>query len=564
MAQNKYLNGLDFDNIHSVEKAYKRFLNRTIKNVEELDSWIKSYSELEDEILEVINKDFSAFQAYNDDMKIKNKFNRDVEKLMPIVKKYSAEINKFIYNNEFTKELNSDIYAHFLESVNNSINIFRNENIILEIEEDKICTEYSSILGDFIIHWNGNKRTLPQMYVYLENSNRDLRENAWEYMQSEKLKKADEIDDLMNRLIKIRHQKALNSGFNNFRDYAFRKYERFSYTPEDCFELHDSILEYVVPLKVEIEKKHKLALNVDVYRPWDAYASTEDENSLRPFDNIEELIDGTIRIFKKIDKEFAAHIGEIKSHGFLDIESRKGKSSGLFCKNLPISRLSYIFMNTTGTQQDLISLIHECGHAIHNMLSGNLELSKYKQLNMESAEFAALSMELLTMDKWDEFYKNKNELKHAKRKELEDILKFIPWTIGIDKFQHWMYLNPEHTPRERNAKFAEIAKEFYCPFSDWSSYENELENKWKFQSHIFIAPFFYIEYSISLIAAIQLWKNYKESPKVTLQNYKNALSLGNSKPLAEIYKTAGIKFDFSADTIKELTQFLWVELDKLS
>jgi oligoendopeptidase F len=313
----------------------------------------------------------------------------------------------------------------------------------------------------------------------------------------------------------------------------------------------------------KIERKHQEELNIDTYRPWDVAGVAEGKLPLKPFEKVEQLISGTETMLHKLDPKFASLISEMNKRGMLDLENRKGKSPGGFCSDLPVSNLSFIFMNATGSQSDLTTLVHEMGHCIHNMYKQDITLAEYKDTPMESAELASMTMELFSMHLWDEFYQNKEELKRAKREQLEGIIKFLPHGVVIDQFQHWMYENPTHTKAERNAKFYDLAKQFFANNIDFSGFEDALANRWLMTLHIFEVPFYYIEYVIAQLGAVQMYKQYKENPDKAISNYKEALSLGKSKSLPEVYEAAGIKFDFSAEMVKDLMTFITEELEAL-
>ena len=547
---------------NTLEQCFNSILNQNVGTVIELELWLSTLDKIMDIVNERINRDYCKFQCHNNDEIIKQRFDYDQEKVLPIVKRYEAKFNKFFYESAFRKELSSE-YDVLVKKKINAIELFRQENIGLEIKEDKLTTDYCTITGSMSVHWNGEEKTIPQMAVYMKDSNRKIREKAWKLVQNRKLENVKELDEIMDKLVKIRNEKAINANMENYRDYMFKSLERFDYTPKDCFTFHEAVLKYVVPISVKIEKKHMKNLKLGSYRPWDMEAVPEGEIPLRPYENIDELINGVINIFGKTDSFFMETLKAMKESGTLDLESRKSKSPGGFCTYYPVSKIPYIFMNSAQAHNDIVTLTHEGGHSVHSMLCSEIKISDYRETPSESAELASMSMELICMDKWDEFYKNEEDLKRAKRNQLEGIIKFLPWGITVDRFQHWIYLNPESSLEERNCKFSEIAKQFVYSFVDWTGYEEDLKHRWKAQLHIYEVPFYYIEYAIAQLGALQVWRQYKLNPKKAIENYKKALSLGCSVPLGEVYKAAGISFDFSEKMIKELMEFTWNELEKL-
>ena len=559
----EFKNAMGLEKIEdTLKQCFKFVLNQNVETAMGLELWLLNLDEIMDIVSERLDRDYCEFQCHNNDEIIKQRFEYDQEKVSPIVKKYEAKFNKFFYENPFRKELSSK-YDILVKKKVNAIELFREENILLEIEEDKIATEYYTITGAMSVLWKGEEKTLPQMAVYMKDCDRNIREKAWKLVQSRRLQDAKKLDEIMDKLVEIRNKKAINANTKNYRDYMFKSLERFDYTPEDCFTFHEAVLKYVVPISVKIQKKHMKNLKLTSYRPWDMEAVPKGEKPLKPYENIDELINGVINIFGKTDSFFMETLKAMKESGTLDLESRKSKSPGGFCTYYPVSKMPYIFMNSAKSHSDLVTLTHEGGHSVHSMLCSEMKIADYREVPSESAELASMSMELICMDKWDEFYKNEEDLKRAKREQLEDIIKFLPWGITVDRFQHWIYLNPESSDKERNSKFAEIAKQFVYSFVDFTGYEENLKHIWKAQLHIYEVPFYYIEYAIAQLGALQVWRQYKLNPKNAIENYKKALSLGCSVPLREVYKVAGISFDFSEKIIKELMEFTWNELEKL-
>jgi oligoendopeptidase F len=550
------------DKHEQLEQCFKTLLNTKVDSAADLEKWLLDLNTIQDEIREVLSRNYANFQCHNDDEEIKTRFTYDQEVLSPLLKKYQDQFDKFFYNNEFRKNLSSE-YDILVEKTVNAIELFREENVALEIEEDKLSTEYYDITGKMTVTWEGEEKTLPQMAIYLKDADRTIREKAWKLIQEKRLQDTVALDDIMDKLVAIRHKKALNAGLSDYRAYKFKDLERFSYTPEDCIEFHESVLKFVVPLSVKIQKEHQQELQVDMYRPWDMDAVPKNQLPLKPYSTIEELIDGVIRMFEKTDKFFSDTLKRMKNENTLDLKSRKAKSPGGFCDYFPVSKIPFIFMNGAESHGDVVTLAHEGGHSVHNMLCADMKISDYRDTPSESAELASMSMELITMDKWDEFYKNEEDFKRAKRDQLKGIIKFLPWGITVDKFQHWIYLNPQATSDERNDKFTEIAKEYTYAAVDFTGFEDVLKHRWKNQLHIYEVPFYYIEYAIAQLGALQVWKNYKENPGKAIEAYKNALSLGCSKPLTEVYAAAGIRFDFSEEIIKDLMDFVSKELENL-
>jgi len=365
------------------------------------------------------------------------------------------------------------------------------------------------------------------------------------------------------KLIGLRHQVAKNAGFDNFRDYMFEALGRFDYAPADCFQFHESVMQEVVPLLNDLAGQRKHKLGIAELRPWDKAVDTSGKPALKAFDNSQQLIEKSILCFDKISGFLGNCLQTMKQMEHLDLESRQGKAPGGY--NYPLSEtgVPFIFMNATSTLRDVVTMMHEGGHAVHSFLTHDLELSDFKHTPSEVAELASMSMELISMDYWHIFFPNKDDLKRAKKDHLSQIIETLPWVATIDKFQHWIYENPSHTVQQRIDKWLEIYKAFSDSVTDWSGLEKYRELLWQKQLHLYEVPFYYIEYGFAQLGAIALWKRYKENPEAGLAGYLAALKLGFTKPIPEIYKAAGISFNFNKEYIKSLMQFVKEEMEKL-
>jgi oligoendopeptidase F len=377
------------------------------------------------------------------------------------------------------------------------------------------------------------------------------------------LKDKDTLDELYSKLISLRHKVAVNAGFKNFRDFQFKAYGRFDYTPKDCFDFHESIAGEVVPVLNEFAEERKATMKLSELRPWDKAVDAEGREPLKAFTDGKDLTEKSINVFKKLDPYLGNCLEVMKQMGHLDLESRKGKAPGGY--NYPLAEIGvpFIFMNATSTMRDMTTIMHEGGHAVHNFLTMNLELNDFKSPPMEVAELASMSMELISMDEWQTFFPNEKELKRAKRDQLEDIIETLPWVATIDKLQHWIYENPEHSLSERKKNWNSIFDQFADSVTDWSGLQEGKDYLWQKQLHLYEVPFYYIEYGMAQLGAVAVWRNFKKNKQQGLKNYQDALRLGNMTTIPEIYKAAGIKFDFSRAYIRELMSFVKDELAKV-
>ncbi|HDR3343560.1 TPA: M3 family oligoendopeptidase [Bacillus cereus] len=559
----QHVNTIDISNVLQLEKTLSTLLNKMISSKLDLENWLKEQSKVIWDIEEQLRSHYIAFQCNTDDEEIKDTFEHDQQFVKPLLKRYQNLLDNKYLESPFRMELDSNVYGLLDAKIKNAQKLFCEENIELEIKEDKLVTEYFEITGGLSGIWDGEEKTITELQSYLQDSYRDTRKKAKTIISEQFLSVEKELQNILNQLIEIRHQKAKNIQLENYRDYMFKKYERFDYSAIDCYELAESIRKYVVPLKDKIllEKKDKLQL--DTLRPWDVSAVTPDQKVLKPIANENDLIEKSTHIFNKLDVEFSALLNRMYKHNCLDLTSRKGKAAGGFCEYLPASQLSYIFMNLNYTQDDIVTFIHEMGHSIHNELIKPLKLRQYIEIPAETAELASMTMELFSLNYWDTFYTDKKDLKQAKINFFKDVISYLPIMLIVDQFQHWLYENPSHTSEERNEKYLQLQKHYQSSVIHIDGYENWIATSWLPVLHIFEVPFYYIEYAIAQLGALQMYKQYKEDPKQALENYKKALSLGSSQSIKEVYDAAGIRFDFSGETIKELMLFVEKELELL-
>ncbi|ARO62047.1 MULTISPECIES: M3 family oligoendopeptidase [Bacillus] len=557
------VNTIDISNVLQLEKTLSTLLNKMISSKLDLENWLKEQSKVIWDIEEQLRSHYIAFQCNTDDEEIKDTFEHDQQFVKPLLKRYQNLLDNKYLESPFRMELDSNVYGLLDTKIKNAQKLFCEENIELEIKEDKLITEYFEITGGLSGIWDEEEKTITELQSYLQDSNRDTRKKAKTIISEQFLSVEKELQNILNQLIEIRHQKAKNIQLENYRDYMFKKYERFDYSAKDCYELAESIRKYVVPLKDKILLEKKDKLQIDTLRPWDVSAVTPDQKVLKPIANENDLIEKSTHIFNKLDVEFSALLNRMYKHNCLDLTSRKGKAAGGFCEYLPASQLSYIFMNLNYTQDDIVTFIHEMGHSIHNELIKPLKLRQYIEIPAETAELASMTMELFSLNYWDTFYTDKKDLKQAKINFFKDVISYLPIMLIVDQFQHWLYENPSHTSEERNEKYLQLQKHYQSSVIHIDGYENWIATSWLPVLHIFEVPFYYIEYAIAQLGALQMYKQYKEDPKQALENYKKALSLGSSQSIKEVYDAAGIRFDFSGETIKELMLFVEKELELL-
>lgn len=548
----------------TLEPFYKELLDRPINSVEELEKWLRDKSELEAALEEDFAWRYIRMTCDTTSEELLQKFQYFATEIEPKIAPFSNELNKKLVASAYVDQLDGEKYFIFLRAVKKALELFREENIPVQTEIQVEQQKYQSTTGAMSVHIDDKEFTLEQASVFLKGTDRAKRQEVWEKITSRRLQDKEKLNELFDHLRKLRHTVATNAGFENFRDYMFQALGRFDYTPQDCYAFHAAIETEIVPILRTQAEKRRVALGLPALKPWDMDVDISGKPALKPFQNGEDLIEKSIQCFSNINRYLGERLEIMKDNGLFDVESRKGKAPGGYNYPLAETGAPFIFMNSANTFRDLTTMVHEGGHAVHTFLTADLELNDFKHCPSEVAELASMSMELISMDNWNVYFDNEEDLKRAKRDQLVDVLKTLPWVAVVDQFQHWIYTNPDHTDADRTTAWIEIFEPFGANFADWSEHREALANLWQKQLHIFEVPFYYIEYGMAQLGAIAVWKNYKENPEKGLQQYLNALKLGYTKTIKEIYETAGIKFDFSAAYVKELAEFVKAELDKLN
>jgi oligoendopeptidase F len=547
----------------NLSPIFEELQHRNIANAAELEQWLRDKSELEAALEENFAWRYIKMSCDTANEQLVADFQYFATEIEPKIAPIANELNKKLVESKYVDELDQQKYFVYLRAVRKALELFREENIPLFTELQVKQQKYQGITGAMSVEINGQEYTLEQAGNFLKDTDRSIRQNAWETIQKRRLADKDELNILFDELVKLRHQVALNAGFENYRDYMFQALGRFDYTPKDCYKFAEAIETEIVPILREQAQQRKEALGLDTLRPWDLEVSTTGKPALKPFQNGNDLIDKSIACFNQIHPSLGEKLAFMKANNLFDVESRKGKAPGGYNYPLAETGAPFIFMNSANSLRDLTTMVHEGGHAIHTFLTANLELNDFKHCPSEVAELASMSMELISMDQWKVYFDKEEDLIRAKKEQLIDVLKTLPWVAVIDQFQHWIYTNPDHNAADREEAFKQIYTRFGAGFADWTDLEQQFGNVWQKQLHLFEVPFYYIEYAIAQLGAIAVWKNYKENPQKGLQQYLDALSLGYTKPMNEIYETAGIKFDFSADYIQELAAFVKSEFEKL-
>lgn len=533
----------------------------TSSTAENLEQVILNWEELSAAIAEEGSKRYIAMTCQTEDKDAEKAYLEFVEKIEPEEKKCNFLLSKKLTKHPQCKDLKNQRYEVFLRDTALQVELFRSENVTLETETSKLGQKYQKIIGGLTVHFEGKEQTLIQMSRHLEGTERNYRQKAWELVANRRLEESEKIDSHIDDLAKLRNQMSENAGFSNYRDYAHKRLGRFDYSPDDCISFQNAIEEEMVPLLRELQDERIQELNINELKPWDTATDPKGRPPLEPFEKVSDLIECSQSIFNQVDGNLSDWFQTMQDLDLLDLANRKGKAPGGYQCSLDESRLPFIFMNSVGVQRDVETLLHEAGHAFHSMASQNESLHSYRHAPIEFCEVASMAMELLGSEFLEEFY-NSEEARRARINHLEGIVFVFPWIATVDAFQHWLYLNPDHSIEDRDKAWSNLIDRFGGNV-DWTHYELAKAKLWHKQLHIFLHPFYYVEYGIAQLGALQVWANYKNNKSKALNDYKAALALGGSKPLPELFKRCNIQFDLSRDTVAPMADLLRKELKAL-
>jgi oligoendopeptidase F len=535
----------------SLEKLFAQLQNREIDSVAALEAWLADESELNSAIFEESSLRYVRNTSQTDNPEYEKAYLEFLEQLEPKIKLSNSELDRKYVSTPSRAEL-SGFYLLLNRKRENRVSMFRQENVELEKEDSKLAQRYDKIAAAMTVTYQGEEMTLQQMGRFQEVTDRQVRRESWELSEERRLKDAEQLNQIYDDMVGIRHRMAKNAGFDNFRDYIFRKKERFDYTPEDCYRFHEAVEKQFVPLTRDLDRKRRERLALDVLRPWDLLVDQRSRPPLRPFGNADELVQGCERVFGKIDPSLERHFAQMKALNLFDLDSRRGKAPGGYMLEFAVARLPFIFMNSVGRDSDVRVLLHESGHSFHTFMTRDKDfplLYRPGSMPTEFAEVASTAMELIGGEHLDGTFYGPEDAARSNYEELETHVRLFGWIATIDAFQHWVYTHPGHTREEREDEWAKTFNRF-SGLESYEGYEAQLRNRWQKQLHLFEVPFYYIEYGIAGLGALGLWVRYRKEPKETIAAYKYALSLGGSKPLPELFQAAGLPWDFGPRTVE--------------
>ncbi|MCG3126907.1 MAG: hypothetical protein CHACPFDD_01762 [Phycisphaerae bacterium] len=541
------------------EPHYRELSERAIDSADGLDRWLRDWSELDAVFDEEGAARYIQYTCQTDDPQRERRYLDYVEHLKPRREPWLDRLRRRFAEHAVRFPLPPKRYEVLTRKLRNAIELFRVDNVPLLTEDDKLSQQYQKLTAAMTCTYHGQEHTIQQLGRYLEEPDRAVREEAWRLASDRYLADADALNRLYDDMVALRHQVGRNAGFADYREYMFRRLERFDYTPDDCLRFHDAIERVVVPAAAQLAEQRRRKLNVPRLRPWDLDVDPEGRAPLRPFETDQQLSAGCARIFHRVTPEFGRIFDTLRTQQLLDLGSRKGKAPGGYQLTYHERRMPFIFMNAVGTEDDVGTLLHEGGHAFHTWSCRNEPLLPYRTYPMEIAEVASMGMECLAHPHLEEFYGP--DAGRARRRHLTDILNFFPWMARVDAFQHYVYTHVSHSVDRRLDEWQTLTRRF-APFVDWSGLESYDRNSWHRKLHFFEVPFYYVEYGIAQLGALQVWLNARQDYAQAVAMYRATLALGGSRPLPELFATAGLRFDFSEATLRPCIDAVMEEISR--
>jgi oligoendopeptidase F len=551
--------GEDLTTWDRIEPWYRRLLDRPIESASALEDWLIDAGELGSAVSQVGVERYIAMTCQTDDPAREKAHLEWVTQIEPRLKPLWNEARDRYLQSPFRKDLPPDRYHVFDRVQANRSELYREANIPRESQLAELEQQYQKIIGAQIVQFRDKEYTPSQMAPFLEETDRETRREAWEVVARRRLQDRDALDDLFDRMRQLRADVASEAGFASYTDYAYRSRERFDYGVEDATKFQDAIEATVMPLARALHARRKAQLGLDSLRPWDLSVDPLNRPPLRPFDDADTFAVRTEDVFRAVDPDLGDQFAYMRTHGLLDLANRKGKAPGGYQTALEADRLPFIFMNAVGLDGDVRTLLHEGGHAFHSLAARREPLAAYRDAPIEFCEVASMAMELLGARDTTVFY-NEDDADRSYRQLLEGIILIFPWIATVDAFQHWVYAHPNHDRQERRDAWVGLMNRFGGSV-DWSGFEDVRASSWHRQLHIFLYPFYYIEYGIAQLGALGVWRRSRTDRKGAIASYREALALGGSRPLPDLFRAAGLEFDFSERTLGPLMAEVASELD---
>lgn len=544
---------------------------------ENVAGWLAQWSQLDNLVVEVNGRLRLAFDKDTTDAQAEGRYFDFLENVMPPAKEKRQELKKKLLQSDNALERMDGLgMATPMRKMRAEAELFRKENLQLSVELDKLGSRYQKIVGSQTVQWEGEELTIPQLRPHLNNPDRSVREQVWRLAHERRLADRSALNGLWQEMLPLRRKMARNAGCDDFREFQWKEYHRFDYTPADAQMFHEAIAEICVPAATRIFKRHRRRLGLATLRPWDLSdgehsipVNGPDAPLLIPYEDADEFLAKSGALFQQVDPQLGAHFQTMVSEELLDVENRAGKAPGGYCTYFPAAKRPFIFMNAVGLHDDVQTMMHEAGHAFHAFAAGDLPYRPQRFSPMEFNEVASMAMELLAAPYLagngdaPAFY-GPEDAARARLEHLEEMILFWPYMAVVDAFQHWAYTHADEAtdPNACDAQWSELWAHF-LPGIDWSGLDDFVATGWHRKLHIFEVPFYYVEYGIAALGAGQVWMNAQQDQAQALARYREALALGGTAPLPELFAKAGARFAFDGEAVGEVVSFLEGKIDEL-
>ena len=559
---------LDPDQWSQLEPLYAALHERELDTMEQLEGFLRDFSELTSVVAEHGSRRMIDHSRHTDDEALEKAYLHVVTELQPKIQPWGDKLQRrFLGSPALPELLEQRPELKLIEREwRNDVELFREANVPISAELKTLASEYDKLIGAMLVAYDGREQTLQQLARYQQEPDRGVREETWRLSADRRVRDREPIESIFEKQLDLRATMAKNADHPNFLSYSWKDRGRFDYTPEDCHAFHDAIERVVVPRLKALDEQRREALGVEKLRPWDTSVDLKGRPRLQPFpaDDPEELRTDTREALERVSPGLGSMFDRLKPDRNLDLVSRPGKRAGGYQSALAESGEPFIFMNAAGVHSDVVTLLHEAGHAFHFLWSFESQpLIFLRHPPMEFCEVASMSMELAALPFYDAFYDDPADADRGRRDQLERSVRILPWIATIDAFQHWLYTHEGHTRDERRDAWLSTLDRFSTGVADWTGLEETRETMWHRQLHLFHLPFYYIEYGIAQLGALGLWQRRRDDPEAAMADYKQALQLGSSRPLPELFEAAGLPFDFSRERVEPLVEDLAAELDRL-
>lgn len=543
-----------------VQPWFQRLGDWEIEEVSELLSWFAAVNELQSVLQEELGWRYIRMTCQTDNSAAAQAYKDYLEQIAPNVLPWEHQLQEKLLAAPSHQELDPERFRIILRACENQVTLFRTDNVPLFSQIGVTAQQYSTRVGAMTVLLDGQTLTLPQAAKYLEDPDRSLRETAWHRIAERRQQEAIELDNLFEELLTLRQQLAQNAGFETYTDFRFRELGRFDFGRAECLAFHRAIEEAVVPFVDSLHRLRARQLGVDTLRPWDLAVDYRGSDPLLPFATADELLAKATSLLSDLHPVIGDSLPTLARMGHLDLASRVGKAPGGYNYPLHETGVPFIFMNAVGTQRDLTTLIHEAGHALHSLLTRELPYVQDRDTPSEVAELASMSLELLSMEGWSRFYPDPVQERRAQLQQIVETISLLPWIATVDAFQFWLYDHPGHTQAQRKAAWLDTYRRFRGSIVDYSGLEAHEAYHWQRQLHLYEVPFYYIEYGIAQLGALQVWRNYLADRSAGVEGYLRALRLGYTVPVQEVYAAAQISFDFGSGMLTDLMDFVQKQL----